>query len=114
MTLIVCVCVCVCVANHPLDSRQEVGGGRDGLISPLRNKSTSHVYDNFKESISSFQRRFPSSVDFSGEEFLKVSGVLATVVLGVTMNAEKTMISPEVEKFLHRYAYSKIYLFDYS
>lgn len=37
-----------------------------------------------------------------GEEFLKVSGVLAVVVLGVRMSAEKTMISPEVEKFLHR------------
>ncbi|KAK3101953.1 hypothetical protein FSP39_007588 [Pinctada imbricata] len=40
---------------------------------------------------------------YIGEEFLKVSGVLATVVLGVTINAEKTMISPEVEKFLHRF-----------
>lgn len=38
-----------------------------------------------------------------GEEYLGVSGVLATVVLGVTMNSEKTMISPEVEHFLHRY-----------
>lgn len=37
-----------------------------------------------------------------GEEYLGVSGVLATVVLGVTMNSEKTMISPEVEHFLHR------------
>ncbi|CAC5362744.1 SLC9A10_11 [Mytilus coruscus] len=39
---------------------------------------------------------------YIGEEFLKVSGVLAVVVLGVRMSAEKTMISPEVEKFLHR------------
>lgn len=39
---------------------------------------------------------------FVGEEYLGVSGVLATVVLGVTMNSEKTMISPEVEHFLHR------------
>ena len=38
----------------------------------------------------------------TGEEFLKVSGVLAVVVLGVRMSAEKTMISPEVEQFLHR------------
>ncbi|XP_071121113.1 sperm-specific sodium:proton exchanger-like isoform X2 [Mytilus edulis] len=40
---------------------------------------------------------------YIGEEFLKVSGVLAVVVLGVRMSAEKTMISPEVEKFLHRF-----------
>ncbi|XP_078333950.1 sperm-specific sodium:proton exchanger-like isoform X2 [Crassostrea virginica] len=40
---------------------------------------------------------------YIGEEYLGVSGVLATVVLGVTMNSEKTMISPEVEHFLHRF-----------
>ncbi|XP_062603630.1 sodium/hydrogen exchanger 10-like [Saccostrea cucullata] len=40
---------------------------------------------------------------YIGEEHLGVSGVLATVVLGVTMNSEKTMISPEVEHFLHRF-----------
>ncbi|XP_055996016.1 sodium/hydrogen exchanger 10-like isoform X4 [Ostrea edulis] len=40
---------------------------------------------------------------YVGEVYLGVSGVLATVVLGVTMNAGKTMISPEVEHFLHRF-----------
>jgi NhaP-type Na+/H+ or K+/H+ antiporter len=30
---------------------------------------------------------------FTGEELFKVSGVLAVVVLGVRMSAEKTMIS---------------------
>ena len=39
---------------------------------------------------------------FVGEVFFGVSGVLAVVVLGVTLNSEKTSISPEVEKFLHR------------
>jgi NhaP-type Na+/H+ or K+/H+ antiporter len=34
----------------------------------------------------------------TGEEFLKVSGVLAVVVLGVRMSAEKTMISPELDR----------------
>ena len=38
----------------------------------------------------------------SGEEVLKLSGVLAVVVLGVVLSAEKTSISPEVEAFLHR------------
>ncbi|KAJ8298747.1 hypothetical protein KUTeg_022807 [Tegillarca granosa] len=40
---------------------------------------------------------------YIGEEFMEVSGVLAVVVLGITINAEKTMISPEVETFLHRF-----------
>ena len=38
-----------------------------------------------------------------GEVFLGVSGVLAVVVLGVTLSAERTSISPEVEQFLHRF-----------
>lgn len=32
-----------------------------------------------------------------------MSGVLAVVVLGAILSSEKTSISPEVEKFLHRY-----------
>ncbi|CAH1803170.1 unnamed protein product [Owenia fusiformis] len=40
---------------------------------------------------------------YIGEQFLKVSGVLAVVVLGVIVSAEKTSISPEVEAFLHRF-----------
>ncbi|KAL5006670.1 hypothetical protein ScPMuIL_015476 [Solemya velum] len=40
---------------------------------------------------------------YIGEELLHLSGVLAVVVLGVTMSAERTMISPEVETFLHRF-----------
>lgn len=40
---------------------------------------------------------------YIGEEFLKVSGVLAVVVLGLTISSEKTSISPEIEAFLHRY-----------
>ena len=37
----------------------------------------------------------------SGEE-LQVSGVVSVVVLGVTLSAERTSISPEVETFLQR------------
>ena len=33
-----------------------------------------------------------------------MSGVLAVVVLGLTLSAERTSISPEVEAFLHRLA----------
>ena len=39
---------------------------------------------------------------YLGESVLKVSGVLAVVVLGLIVNAERTSISPEVEVFLHR------------
>ena len=38
----------------------------------------------------------------SGEVWLDVSGVLALVVLGVTLSASRASISPEVEVFLHR------------
>ena len=38
----------------------------------------------------------------SVEEFFNMSGVLAVVVLGIVMSSERTMISPEVEHFLHR------------
>ncbi|XP_041472513.1 sodium/hydrogen exchanger 10-like [Lytechinus variegatus] len=40
---------------------------------------------------------------YIGDVWLKVSGVLAVVVLGLIVNAEKTSISPEVEVFLHRF-----------
>ncbi len=39
---------------------------------------------------------------YFGESVLGVSGVLAVVVLGLIVNAERTSISPEVEVFLHR------------
>ncbi|XP_060556352.1 sodium/hydrogen exchanger 10-like isoform X2 [Ruditapes philippinarum] len=44
------------------------------------------------------------------EEFCKMSGVLAVVVLGLAMNSERTMISPEVETFLHRFWETLAYL----
>jgi len=34
-----------------------------------------------------------------------VSGVLAVVVLGAVLSSEKTSISPEVERFLHRWTH---------
>ncbi|XP_071957219.1 sperm-specific sodium:proton exchanger-like isoform X2 [Antedon mediterranea] len=40
---------------------------------------------------------------YIGESVLKVSGVLAVVVLGLVVNVERTSISPEVEVFLHRF-----------
>ncbi|XP_022089278.1 sodium/hydrogen exchanger 10-like [Acanthaster planci] len=40
---------------------------------------------------------------YFGESVLGVSGVLAVVVLGLIVNAERTAISPEVEVFLHRF-----------
>ncbi|XP_070552787.1 sperm-specific sodium:proton exchanger-like [Ptychodera flava] len=40
---------------------------------------------------------------YIGEGVLQVSGVLAVVMLGLIVNAEKTSISPEVEVFLHRF-----------
>ncbi|XP_033119377.1 sodium/hydrogen exchanger 10-like [Anneissia japonica] len=40
---------------------------------------------------------------YIGESIIKVSGVLAVVVLGLVVNAERTSISPEVEVFLHRF-----------
>lgn len=40
---------------------------------------------------------------YIGDIWLEVSGVLAVVVLGLIVNAEKTSISPEVEVFLHRF-----------
>jgi len=36
------------------------------------------------------------------EAYLGVSGVVSVVVLGVTLNNERTCVSPEVETFLHR------------
>ncbi|XP_033751585.1 sodium/hydrogen exchanger 10-like isoform X2 [Pecten maximus] len=47
---------------------------------------------------------------YMGEVFLGVSGVLSVVVLGVAMNAQRTMISPEVEKFLHRFWETMAYI----
>ncbi|XP_074660935.1 sperm-specific sodium:proton exchanger-like [Tubulanus polymorphus] len=47
---------------------------------------------------------------YTGENFLFVSGVLAVVVLGVVMSADKTSISPEVEAFLHRFWQMLAYL----
>ena len=41
-------------------------------------------------------------VFYSGEWIVGVSGVLAVVMLGLIVNAEKVAISPEVEVFLHR------------
>ncbi len=40
-------------------------------------------------------------VFISVEEVCGMSGILAVVVLGLTMNSERTMISPEVETFLN-------------
>jgi len=40
---------------------------------------------------------------YIGEVWLNVSGVLAVVVLGLTVSSERTSISPEVEAFLHRF-----------
>lgn len=45
----------------------------------------------------------PVSLCILVEEWCHMSGVLGVVVLGLTMNAGRTMISPEVEQFLHRY-----------
>ena len=39
---------------------------------------------------------------YIGESFLKVSGVLAVVTLGIEISSRRSNISPEVEKFLHR------------
>ncbi|XP_053385039.1 sodium/hydrogen exchanger 10-like isoform X1 [Mercenaria mercenaria] len=44
------------------------------------------------------------------EVFCNMSGVLAVVVLGLAMNSERTMISPEVETFLHRFWETLAYL----
>ena len=38
----------------------------------------------------------------SVEVWCQMSGVLAVVVLGLTLSADRTSISPEVEAFLHR------------
>jgi len=38
----------------------------------------------------------------TAEAVFGVSGVLAVVVVGIVLSSEKTSISPEVEKFLHR------------
>ncbi|XP_048585520.1 sodium/hydrogen exchanger 10 isoform X2 [Nematostella vectensis] len=40
---------------------------------------------------------------YIGEEVLGISGVIAVVILGIEVNAQKTSISPEVEVFLHRF-----------
>ncbi|KAJ8023281.1 Sodium/hydrogen exchanger 10 [Holothuria leucospilota] len=40
---------------------------------------------------------------YIGEAVRSFSGVIAVVVLGLIVNAEKTAISPEVEVFLHRF-----------
>ena len=42
-------------------------------------------------------------VFYAAETWLRSSGVLAVVVLGVTLSAEKSSISPEVEVSLVRY-----------
>ncbi len=39
---------------------------------------------------------------YIGEFVLKVSGVLAVVMLGMEINAQRTSISPETDVFLHR------------
>ena len=39
---------------------------------------------------------------YIGEVFLKVSGVLAVVTLGIEMNKRRTNISPQVDVFLHK------------
>ncbi|KAI0207471.1 Sodium/hydrogen exchanger 7 [Lamellibrachia satsuma] len=40
---------------------------------------------------------------YIAEAYLNVSGVVSVVVLGVTLNNERTCVSPEVETFLHRH-----------
>ncbi|CAG7822907.1 unnamed protein product [Allacma fusca] len=40
---------------------------------------------------------------YVGEDILGVSGVMAVVALGITMGAEKTSISPEIEDFVHHF-----------
>ncbi|CAG7734240.1 unnamed protein product [Allacma fusca] len=40
---------------------------------------------------------------YIGEDILGVSGVMAVVVLGITMGSERTSISPEVENFVHHF-----------
>ena len=40
---------------------------------------------------------------YVGEFVFGVSGVLAVVMLGMEINAQRTSISPEQEVFLHRY-----------
>ncbi|XP_064635099.1 sperm-specific sodium:proton exchanger-like [Lineus longissimus] len=46
---------------------------------------------------------FTYSTYFICESLFNWSGVLAVVVLGLVINAERTVISPEVEAFLHRF-----------
>jgi sodium/hydrogen exchanger 10/11 len=40
---------------------------------------------------------------FIGEAYCQVSGVLSVVALGIEISSRKSNISPEVEKFLHRF-----------
>eukprot|EP01135_Chromosphaera_perkinsii_P010654 Nk52_evm54s2192 gene=Nk52_evmTU54s2192 len=47
---------------------------------------------------------------FVGEAGLGVSGVLSVVALGLTINSERTNISPEVEHFLHSFWEMMAYL----
>lgn len=45
---------------------------------------------------------FKSDETVLAEAIFGVSGVLAVVILGAVLSSEKTSISPEVERFLHR------------
>ena len=47
---------------------------------------------------------------YIAEDVLHISGVLAVVLLGLVMNRMRTRISPEVEKFLHRFWHMIAYL----
>ena len=40
---------------------------------------------------------------YISEAVLGISGVLAVVALGVVMNSQRTVISPEVEPVMHEY-----------
>ena len=105
----VCVCVCcICVYLHAgLDIflyfvRVAFGGPLFGwIMGKLTVLWLSHVFNDalieITITLASTYMTF-----YIGEAFLKVSGVLAVVTLGIEISSRRSNISPEVEKFLHR------------
>ena len=109
MCVCVCVCVCVCQLYFHLGGqitiyfiRVALGGPLFGwFMGKLSIFWLSHVYNDALVEIT-ITLASTYMTFYIGEQFLKVSGVLAVLALGIEINSRKESISPEVEVFLHR------------
>ena len=97
-----CACLCAGLGIVLYFARVAIGGPLFGwIMGKLTVLWLSHVFNDalieITITLASTYLTF-----YIGEAFLKVSGVLAVVTLGIEISSRRSNISPEVEKFLHR------------